>query len=183
METRDITGGITEENAELRGDSPTGKPNSWQEFQDDKTGETFVKAVYDPSRDPNRVPPQSNAVGHAINGRRRALRMSQSDLGRRLGVSAALVGQWEKGKTRVDANDLGRLALALETTPTKLVGAIQAGGDVGWFPVNYSADSESTSAAPIDRARHLEQVLVAAFRAMTDEQRELTLRVVDAIRG
>jgi transcriptional regulator with XRE-family HTH domain len=161
--------------SELRGDIPSGEPNSWQQFVDADTGKVYVKAVYDPTRDPRFSPPQPNAIGKAINGRRRHLKMSQGELAKRMGVSSALVSQWENGKTRVDANDLGRLALALDTTPTTLVGTISSVGESGWFPEGSETETP--------RASKLEQVLLSAFRGMTDEQREMVLRVVDAIKG
>ena len=57
-----------------------------------------------------------NAVGHQIADLRRAKRMTQADLGERLGITFQAVSKWERGETLPDTAILPELAAVLETT-------------------------------------------------------------------
>ena len=57
-----------------------------------------------------------NAVGRQIADLRRAKRMTQADLGERLGITFQAVSKWERGETLPDTAILPELAAVLETT-------------------------------------------------------------------
>ncbi len=111
-------------------------------------------------------------LGIALRNHRRRRRISQADLGAMLGVSDVLVSKWETGKTRLRLDDLTRLASALGTTIPEML-------------VHRSTETSQTVNEVKDEAAVLkaqEQELLAAFRAMTLEQRGTALRVVQAIK-
>lgn len=90
-----------------------------------------------------------------------------------LGVSDALISQWETGKTRLRLDDLSRLASALGTTiPEMLVPPV---GEVVHEAGHFVQEAAFLKAQ--------EQELLAAYRAMSLEQRETALRVMQAIVG
>jgi len=112
-------------------------------------------------------------LGIALRNHRRRRRMSQVTLGAVLGVSDALISQWETGKTRLRLDDLTRLALALGTSvPEMLAPPV---GEVVHEVGNFVQEAVLLKAQ--------EQQLLAAYRAMSLEQRETALRVMQAIIG
>ncbi|MFN3352774.1 MAG: helix-turn-helix domain-containing protein [Brevundimonas sp.] len=60
-------------------------------------------------------------IGAAIRERREALGMSQSDLGRALGITFQQVQKYERGANRVSAPALILIAEALQTRPEMLM--------------------------------------------------------------
>jgi len=71
-------------------------------------------------------------VGRRIRLRRAQLRLSQSDLGARIGVSFQAVQKYESGAIRISASRLYEMALALAVTPgfffADYAGGPEAGG-------------------------------------------------------
>lgn len=67
--------------------------------------------------------PDVASLGRAIRLRREALdpRISQTELGRRVGFGQALVSQWERGETVPDAMQLAAIAMALNCGVEELV--------------------------------------------------------------
>jgi transcriptional regulator with XRE-family HTH domain len=61
-------------------------------------------------------------IGEMIRKRRVYLNLSQSEVARYLGVSNALIGHWETGKSRIMADDIPRIAAVLKTTSAQLMG-------------------------------------------------------------
>ena len=62
-----------------------------------------------------------NAVGRQIADLRRAKRMTQADLGERLGITFQAVSKWERGETLPDTAILPELAAVLETTADNIL--------------------------------------------------------------
>jgi transcriptional regulator with XRE-family HTH domain len=96
--------------------------------------------------------PQPTAVGRAIHARRTALGLSQEALGERLGTSDATIARWESGKRGVKAADLERIAAALQTTMSGLIG------------------SDGASAPTV--ASEIDPLLLAAWQRMSRKQRK-----------
>ncbi len=64
----------------------------------------------------------ASEIGNRLRTRRTRCKMSQAQVAAQLGVSQALVGQWELGKSRLIIDDLRRLAEVLKTTQAYLLG-------------------------------------------------------------
>ena len=99
-------------------------------------------------------------IGERIRARRTELGLYQSDLADRLGVSNSLVGMWETNRTRVMADDIARLAEALNTTRGYFIGE-----GVSQVAQRLLAQTSNT-----DDVR--KPVLNAIFDEMTSEQKD-----------
>lgn len=64
------------------------------------------------------------SIGEMIRRRRVELDLAQVEVARRIGVSGVLVSQWEMGKSRIMADDLPKIAAALSTTSSRLMGEL-----------------------------------------------------------
>ena len=64
-------------------------------------------------------------IGKAIHRRRKALGLTQAELGERLNTTHATINRWENGKQGVMTIDLNRIAKALQTTAPELVGQVE----------------------------------------------------------
>jgi transcriptional regulator with XRE-family HTH domain len=90
---------------------------------------------------------QFEAIRHTLTERRRAISMSMSELGRRVGVSPSLISQIERGQTLPSVGTLFALAAALGVTVDAFLSTPE--GDEGATP-----DSEppaATEVAPATR--------------------------------
>jgi transcriptional regulator with XRE-family HTH domain len=65
--------------------------------------------------------PADAYIGARIRLRRRLAGMSQTELGRRVGVKSQQVQKYEKGSNRIGASRLLRICAALEVTPAWLL--------------------------------------------------------------
>lgn len=61
---------------------------------------------------------------------RRALKMTQTTLGKKFGLGQGAISKWEKGQSKPDVNDLPALANALQVTVEDLLAGIDADYDV-----------------------------------------------------
>jgi len=61
-------------------------------------------------------------LGANVRGRREALRITQAELARAVGVTFQQVQKYEKGTNRISASRLVRIARVLETTCATLLG-------------------------------------------------------------
>jgi len=68
-------------------------------------------------------------TGEQIRARRKALKMSQGELGKRAGVSYAAISNWENNKNSLSGQNLLATADALGCSPRDLVDAGQITGD------------------------------------------------------
>ncbi len=81
-----------------------------------EVGGSRLELSFEPSRDANRLPTGTDvAVGRRIRDRRLEVGMTQADLARQLGVSAAALSRYENGLTRVAASRLIAVSEALGT--------------------------------------------------------------------
>ena len=62
------------------------------------------------------------AVGAQIRARRTALRLSQEELGHRVGVTQGAVNQWEAGAANITLENLVKVAAVLGVDPAALLG-------------------------------------------------------------
>lgn len=97
-------------------------------------------------------------------------------------VSRSLVGNWEQAKTRVLTNDLEALAAALLTSRAYLVGRPNV--------VVKMENLIHTDGGVLVDVEHLvrlrdrqEQVMLDAFRAISDGQRVLVLQLTHELAG
>ncbi|MFO1012893.1 MAG: helix-turn-helix transcriptional regulator [Caulobacteraceae bacterium] len=93
-------------------------------------------------------------IGLRVRVRRKALSMSQTELGNRIGVTFQQVQKYERGVNRIAGSTLVRVAQALETTVSALLGEAETGA--------LDADAWGDLAEP----QALE--LVRAFSEITD---------------
>jgi transcriptional regulator with XRE-family HTH domain len=72
-------------------------------------------------------------VGARVRARRRALKLSQSALGDRLGVTFQQIQKYERGANRISASSLVLIAEALSCSPSDLLGVEdRAGSGLDW---------------------------------------------------
>jgi transcriptional regulator with XRE-family HTH domain len=99
-------------------------------------------------------------VGARVRARRRELRMSQTKLGDRLGVTFQQVQKYERGVNRISASALVVIAEALQCTPQDLLGVTDTSAKVDWSKFH---DNEANAAleafAAIDNSRVRKAVL------------------------
>lgn len=70
---------------------------------------------------------QDVAIGARIRLLRKNVRMSQSDLGKELGVTFQQIQKYENGRNRVSGSTMHKMCSALKTTPNYLLGINGAG--------------------------------------------------------
>lgn len=90
------------------------------------------------------------SIGDKIRQRRKELEMTQTELGRRVHKSSQVISNWERGYTTgIDAADLQRLAVALDTDVHFFVPVSQQpapwGTMVSESPAGYEQESPTDS--------------------------------------
>ena len=104
-------------------------------------------------------------IGHRLRSFRLAAKMSQSDLGAKLGVSFQQIQKYENGKNRLSGSRLIKAVKALKLSPGQLLGANDEGKADGEF------DALAEPAVNI-MVREMKKLPLhqrrAAARAMTD---------------
>lgn len=150
-------------------------------------------------------PKVENYVAARIRERRTELKMKQSALAEKMGVSASLVSQWEQAKTRVLADDLERLAEALGTSRAYLVGGPSGVWQYATTRITdkQQEDDELVSVAehhdvpggekryifakravPLTELRDMqEQLIIDGFRELSDVQRVLVIKLIQELAG
>ncbi len=150
-------------------------------------------------------PKVENYVAARIRERRTELKMKQSALAEKMGVSASLVSQWEQAKTRVLTDDLERLAEALGTSRAYLVGGPSGVWQYATTRVTdkQQEDDELVGAAeydgvpggekryifakravPLTELRDMqEQLVIDGFRDLSDVQRVLVIKLIQELNG
>jgi transcriptional regulator with XRE-family HTH domain len=110
-------------------------------------------------------------VGARVRARRRELRMSQSKLGDKLGVTFQQVQKYERGANRISASSLVLIAEALHCRPTDLLGVDDGRPTIDWSKFH---DNEANAAleafAAIDSPRIRRSVL-ELIRTLSDAER------------
>ena len=109
-------------------------------------------------------------IGHRLRSFRLAAKMSQSDLGAKLGVSFQQIQKYENGKNRLSGSRLIKAGETLKVSPAQLLGANGSGKADGEF------DALADPAVNI-MVREMKKLPLhqrrAAARAMTDLIRSL----------
>lgn len=91
-------------------------------------------------------------IGAYIAARRKAVGLTQAELGERLGITAQSVSNWERGETMPDTGLLQDLALILDTSADELLGA----GSCGWrYRRRVTVERMSEAISCIQRLREL----------------------------
>lgn len=100
-------------------------------------------------------------LGTKIRKLREAKKLTQAELAKCISVAQGSVGNWEAGiRTEIRGATLLKLAKALEVEPSELLA------------------STTPNIETVDRS---EIGLLTEFRALTEEQKQLALRLVEAI--
>lgn len=109
-------------------------------------------------------------IGHRIKARRQVVGLSQSALGKAIGVTFQQVQKYEKGTNRVSAGSLIKIARALNTDPHALLGTNMNGAvEDGLFEIVSD---------------HAVSQIVRALRPVSHQQRRIIADVViGMIRG
>lgn len=82
-------------------------------------------------------------IGEMIRRRRVELDLAQVEIARRVGVSGVLVSQWETGKSRIMADDIPKIAAALSTTSSRLMGELPTDANKAYGRLKRSLDDLS----------------------------------------
>lgn len=102
-------------------------------------------------------------IGHRIKARRQVVGLSQSALGKAMGVTFQQVQKYEKGTNRVSAGNLIKIARALNTDPHALLG--MNGAPTGDDLFDVLSD-------------HAVSQIVRALRPISHQQRRIIADVV-----
>lgn len=104
-------------------------------------------------------------IGAYIAARRKAVGLTQAELGERLGITAQSVSNWERGETMPDTGLLQDLALILDTSADELLGA----GSCGWrYRRRVTVERMSEAISCIQRLRELLGEDHFMYRTMID---------------
>ncbi len=104
-------------------------------------------------------------IGAYIAARRKAVGLTQAELGERLGITAQAVSNWERGETLPDTGLLQDLALILDTSADELLGA----GSCGWrYRRRVTVERMSEAISCIQRLRELLGEDHFMYRTMID---------------
>ncbi|HHR5857963.1 TPA: LexA family protein [Providencia alcalifaciens] len=81
-------------------------------------------------------------IGDRIKLRRKELKLKQSDLAKKIGVTGSAISQWESGVTEPDGGNLIALASSLGCTPEYLLSGKESTGDNVGFSKFHHARGE-----------------------------------------
>ncbi|EBT1277837.1 helix-turn-helix domain-containing protein [Salmonella enterica] len=116
---------------------------------------------------------RNDTMGHRIRWRRRRLKLSQSDVADKVGVSMAAVSLWETGKTNISSDKLLALAEILECDVEWLLDGVQ--------PQRTDIeDDKKISEKESEDERELDmelQTLIKIYETLPDHLRTHVLRV------
>lgn len=90
--------------------------------------------------------------------------ISQSELAKRLGIDIKTIGNWERGKTLPNIEQIWNCAVALDSTPNDLM---------GWY---IDHPREESTPAPQGGSQ-----LMSAYNALSEEGREVAVNVVSGL--
>jgi transcriptional regulator with XRE-family HTH domain len=133
------------------------------------TSDSYTRGV------PNN-PAAKALLGAAIRARRKPL-MTQDVFGERLGVSQALVSQWERGETMPDAYQLAQIAGLLHCNADVFLNGLDPSYDAAQTHPRGAHTAEAIPPATSKRASELEQI-ARKFEATTDGGRQVLLDLV-----
>lgn len=90
--------------------------------------------------------------------------MSQAELADHLGIDIKTIGNWERGKTVPNVEQIWNCAVALDSTPNDLM---------GWY---IDHPREESTPAPPGGSR-----LMSAYEELSEEGREVAVNVVSGL--
>ena len=117
-------------------------------------------------------------IGERIQKARKAAKLSQKELGEKLGVSASMIGQYENNLRNPKTETLFRLAEALNVNPREL------GHNHIFFFSDYTflpADEDSTILRQGSYPKETESSLIHAFRKLNEEGKEKAIERVEEL--
>lgn len=102
--------------------------------------------------------------------------MSQTDLGRALGLSAQAVSKWENGKSEPDSAAINRMCELFETTPSQLFGFPTPQEYAKAHPLEFSTSPHAAinSLIDISASPAMQQKVQGVHIPMTTEARILS---------
>ena len=108
-------------------------------------------------------------IGDRIRQLRTAAGMTLQDLGDKVGVGASTVRKWETGYIKSLGHDkLHRLAIALNTTPTYLLGDSDSSINIENIGANNGVIGQNSGEIHIDNGRRLSKEEVELLRIFND---------------
>lgn len=119
-------------------------------------------------------------VGKRLRLRRKALGLSQADLGRQVGITFQQIQKYERGTNRMGASRLWEFARALQVPVDYFFQGYESGGSKATLPPD-SAFLESRETQSLVRYYHsipdakLRKAIVSLIRALADDATESNL--------
>ena len=105
-------------------------------------------------------------VGARVRARRRELRMSQTRLGDRLGVTFQQVQKYERGVNRISASTLVLVAEALQCRATDLLGVDEAAPRIDWSKFHDNEANAALEAFAAIGSPRVRKALLELIRAL-----------------
>lgn len=110
-------------------------------------------------------------VGARVRARRRELRMSQTRLGDKLGVTFQQIQKYERGVNRISASALVLVAEALQCRATDLLGVEDGKAKIDWSKFHDNEANAALQAFASIRSPRVRRAVLELMRTL-DEDRE-----------
>ena len=117
-------------------------------------------------------------IGERIQKARKAAKLSQKELGEKLGVSASMIGQYENNLRNPKTETLFRIAEALNVNPKEL------GHDHTFFFSDYAFLDSKEDLVKMQQGSYLmgtEVPLISAFRKLNDDGKKKAVERVEEL--
>lgn len=105
------------------------------------------------------------AIGEQIKIRRKELRLTQTDLAKRIKVSKQVISNWEREYTYPDANDISSLAIGLDCTADFLL-------SLSKYPSMTKEGSDFAEKHGIFESKNEERDFAMDYESWTEEEKE-----------
>ena len=116
------------------------------------------------TKTPRSIDRFDRALGMRVRARRRRLGLSQSDLGKAVGLVFQQIQKYESGSNRISCSKLVELAHALECRPSDLIDDLTP-----------EARSVATNQLALGASTNTEQTLLAAYAVLQKRQQKIVL--------
>ncbi len=107
-------------------------------------------------------------VGARVRARRRELRMSQTRLGDKLGVTFQQVQKYERGVNRISASSLVLVAEALQCRTTDLLGVDDAKAKIDWSKFHDNEANAALQAFASIRSPRVRRAVLELMRTLDE---------------